>query len=344
MVVYKQQRSRNWLVEFVVDGRRYRRSSGTPVKRQAEALERKCWQEAREGHFECPEIRPITLGAAADRYYETIIAPRTTREKSKQAEAHALGLIKRHLGEETCLSAFTAPVIAKWRDQLLREGRAPATVNRYLATLRAILGRACRDWGALSEVPQIKLFPLRNQRDRVVSAEEEDRILEQSASHLRPLVIFLVDTGARLSEALDVTWADVELPDAARGRVRLMHTKSGRPRQVPLTKRLRGVLASLRRKESKPGEPVFLYRALGAGEPVPYRNPTKAWKSALRRAEVDRTLRLHDLRHTFASRLVSHGVPLLDVSKLLGHRTTAMTQRYAHLLPTAFDAAIEKLD
>lgn len=217
-------------------------------------------------------------------------------------------------------------------------------MNRYLATLRVILGRACRDWGALSEVPQVRLFPLRNQADRMESVEEEDRILKQSASHLRPLVIFLVDTGARLSEALDVTWTDVVLPDAARGCVRLMHTKSGRPRQVPLTRRLRDVLASLRPKESKSGEPVFLYRAPGAGEPVSYRNPTKAWKSALRRAEVDRTLRLHDLRHTFAARLVSRGVPLLDVSKLLGHRTTAMTLCYAHLSPTAFDAAIDKLD
>jgi len=344
MPVYKQQSSRNWLVEFVVNGRRYRRSSGTPVKRHAEALERKWRQEAHQGRFGCREIKPMTLGEAADRYYETVIAPRANREKSKKAQARVLGLVKRYLGDETPLTTLNALVIAAWRDQLLKEGRAPATVNRYLATLRAILGRACRDWGVLSEVPQVRLFPLRNQKDRVVSDEEEDRILNQSARHLRPLVIFLIDTGARLSEALDVTWADVELPDQGRGRVRLMHTKSGRPRHVPLTKRLSDLLSAMKAEESTINDPVFLYEALGAVEAVPFRNPTKAWKSALRRAGVDGTLRLHDLRHTFASRLVSRGVPLLDVSKLLGHRTTAMTQRYAHLSPTAFDAAIEKLD
>ena len=344
MPVYKQQNSRNWLVEFVVENRRYRRSSGTTIKRTAEALERKWRQEVHEGRFLGREPKPMTLGEAADRYYETVIATRPTRKKSKEAEAYALARVKQDLGEDTLLSALETPVLAEWRDRLLKEKKAPATVNRYLAILRAILNRAYSDWGALSEVPQVRLLPFRNQRDRVVTEEEEIRILRHSAPHLRPLVIFLLDTGARLSEALDVTWADVGLPESGRGRVRLMRTKSGRLRHIPLTRRLSDLLSSLKPEESKPREPVFLYKAPGAVEAVPFRNPTRAWKSALMRAAVDCTLRLHDLRHTFASRLVSRGVPLYDVSKLLGHQSISMTQRYAHLSPTTFDAAIQQLE
>ena len=314
MPVYKLETSRNWLVEFVVENRRYRRSSGTTVKRTAEALERKWRQEVHEGRFRCRELKPMTLGEATDRYYLTVIAPRPTRKKSKEAEAYVLGRVKQDLGEGTLLSALETPVLSEWCDRLLGEGKAPATVNRYLATIRAILNRAFSDWGALSEVPQVRLLPLNNQRERVVTEEEEICILRHCAPHLRSLVIFLIDTGARRSEALDVTWADVELPVSGRGRVRLMRTKSGRPRHIPLTRRLSALLSSLKPVESKPREPVFLYRAHGAVEAVPYQNPTRAWKSALMRAAVDCTLRLHDLRHTFASRLVSRGVPLFNVS------------------------------
>ncbi|MDQ2106788.1 site-specific integrase, partial [Azospirillum isscasi] len=75
----------------------------------------------------------------------------------------------------------------------------------------------------------------------------------------------------------------------------------------------------------------------------PYRNPHGAWYKATADARLD-DLNLHDLRHTFASRLVMRGVPLLTVSKLLGHATIQMTMRYAHLAPDAFDVAISALD
>ncbi len=89
---------------------------------------------------------------------------------------------------------------------------------------------------------------------------------------------------------------------------------------------------------------VFLYRRPGASIAVPFRNPFGSWKAALRNAAVDPTTRIHDLRHTFASRLVSRGVPIFDVSKLLGHKSITMTMRYAHLAPEAFESAIEKLE
>ncbi len=77
---------------------------------------------------------------------------------------------------------------------------------------------------------------------------------------------------------------------------------------------------------------------------MPFRNPFASWKTALRNAGVDPTTRIHDLRHTFASRLVSKGVPIFDVSKLLGHKSITMTMRYAHLAPEAFESAIAKLE
>jgi len=91
-------------------------------------------------------------------------------------------------------------------------------------------------------------------------------------------------------------------------------------------------------------QPVFLYKASENSEAVPYRKPFGSWKTALKRAKVDQTFRMHDLRHTFASRLVSRGVPIFYVSKLLGHKSISMTMRYAHLAPEAYELAIERLE
>ncbi len=95
---------------------------------------------------------------------------------------------------------------------------------------------------------------------------------------------------------------------------------------------------------------VFLYAGKGrAGKGIPlssyrsYRNPHGSWATAVDRAGLG-DLHLHDLRHTFASRLIMRGVPILAVSKLLGHASLTMTMRYAHLAPDGLDAAIAAID
>lgn len=122
-----------------------------------------------------------------------------------------------------------------------------------------------------------------------------------------------------------------------------MQTKSGKPRSVPLTNRVAEMLRELHLKRPEGLEHVFLYQPFFGGEIVPYSQPHGAWKTACKRAGVTDIV-MHDLRHTFASRLVSKGVSLLAVSNLLGHASIKMTQRYAHLAPGAFDDAIEVLD
>ena len=343
MAIYTRPDHKNWIIEFTVDGKRFRRSSGTPHRRAAERLEEKWREEVHQGKHRLAKPVPMTLSAAVDRYYATVTALKPSRERTKKAERCALDILVRQLGPQTRLEVIDAATITQWRDDLLASHKAAATVNRYLATLRAILNRARRDWNALAEVPRFALLPLNNTRYRFLNEDEERAILAASAPHLRDLIVFLIDTGARMSEALELTWGDVDLDGLSTG-VRFMRTKSGVPRRVPLTTRVQDTLRRLRKGQGHPSGRVFLFRPNGRSEAVPYKQPHGAWKSALRRAGVDPDLRIHDLRHTFASRLVSRGVPLFDVSKLLGHQTMAMTMRYAHLAPDAYEAAIAKLE
>jgi integrase len=197
-------------------------------------------------------------------------------------------------------------------------------------------------------VPSVPLFKLRNERYRWLTEEEEARLLMASADHLRDLLIFLLDTGARLNEATQLAWRDVQLDRQPRGSVKFMVTKSGLPRSVPLTRRVEQILRRLKKSCSQGEQRVFLHRQTGpkhgqSRKAKPFNRPHKAFYGACERAGIS-DFRIHDARHTFASRLVMKGVPLLEVSKLLGHSSLAMTMRYAHLAPAAYDAAIARLE
>lgn len=350
MTVYKRDGSEFWWIEFQYKGERYRRSSETTSKRKAEELERK-WREELRATALLGKIPELAWGDAIDRYFETVIQPRGN-ERAAKRDLYVLNALKAELGATVHISALTAPVIVEYRDKMLSAGKAPATANRYLAIIKAILRKAHMEWGALAALPSFRLLKLNNERYRWLTDDEEDRLLIHCPVHLRDLCTFLIDTGARLSEATTLTWANVDMKRHPRPLVKFMDTKSGKPRSVPLTKRVEEMFRRLHANKPEREERVFLYRPLGNdrlrevknGTKVkPYRNPHGAWYKATADARLD-DLNLHDLRHTFASRLVMRGVPLLTVSKLLGHATIQMTMRYAHLAPDAFDAAIAALD
>jgi integrase len=270
--VYKQPRSPFWLVEFRIAGRRFRRSSKTTSKRDAHALERK-WREEIAGQAD-PHARPsLGLGEALERYLSTVVQARN-RPKAAKVEKYLLNRLQDDLGIDTRLSSITGARIASFGDRLLREGKAPATVNRHLALLKAVLRKA-RDWGALSQVPSIQLFRLRNQRHRWLTDDEERRLLMTSPEHLRDLLVFLFDTGARLSEATSLTWRDVQFDREPRAMVKFMDTKSGLPRGVPLTLRTQGVLRRLRQSCPEGEQRVFLHRQTGPKHGTPRKNPVR---------------------------------------------------------------------
>ena len=157
------------------------------------------------------------------------------------------------------------------------------------------------------------------------------RLLDAAAHHLRPLLAFAMDTGGRRSELLKLDWLNVDLD---RKVVIFTETKNGEDRTVRLTERALDVLKAL--GPMKLG-PVFTFNG----------NPIKDVKGAFdtaRRAAGKEDSRFHDLRYTFASRLVQKGVPIYDVMHLTGHKSMAMVQRYAHLAPGYQDRAIEALN
>lgn len=149
------------------------------------------------------------------------------------------------------------------------------------------------------------------------------------ADHLTPVVLVAINTGLRRGELLSLRWADVDLGSKLL-TVRADKAKSGKQRHVPLNAEAHAVLQAWKQQADGDAQ-VF--------QPADVKT---AWASLLDRAGVA-GFRFHDLRHTFASKLVTKGVDLNTVRELLGHGDIKMTLRYAHLAPAHLAAAVERL-
>lgn len=230
---------------------------------------------------------------------------------------------KKHLDEIT-----TANVL-QFQQKGIQDGAAPGSVNRRLIMLRYMFNLAIRDWKipGITKNPTegIRLLKENNKKERYIKPEEMGRLYESVKASknvmLQYIVAFLVLTGARRNEVLHATWDDFDLE---RGDWRIPKTKSGNARHVPLNDGALRILEMVRGMSRS--EFVF-------GNPKTkscYKHIFYAWDVARKKAGLPE-VRLHDLRHTFASMLVNNGRNLYEVQKLLGHTQVKTTQRYAHL-------------
>lgn len=221
-----------------------------------------------------------------------------------------------------------------------RQPRAnkPATINRHIATIKHMFTKAV-DWQMVGEetlkrVHKVNLLEENNRRLRYLSTEECQKLLNECDSHVRPIVTVALHTGMRKGEILGLTWDNVDLKS---GFILLDRTKNGERREVPINTTVRAALQSSPRRLDV--RYVFYDGATGKR----YGDVKKGFNGACRRAGI-KDFHFHDLRHTFASHLVMAGQDLTTVKELLGHKTLAMTLRYAHLAPAHKVNAVNVLD
>jgi site-specific recombinase XerC len=181
-------------------------------------------------------------------------------------------------------------------------------------------------------VKRVKLFKENNARTRYLTEEEERRLFDHLPGRYDLLVRFAFNTGLRQSEQFGLLWENVDFDN---GVVTITRSKHGEARKVLLNEQARRVLELLRAVGPTPGKArVF---------PVNAHNfYNRIFKPTVGEAKIE-SLVWHDLRHTFGSRLAMNGVPILAIKELMGHKTLAMTLRYAHLAPGHLRDAVETL-
>lgn len=219
-------------------------------------------------------------------------------------------------------------------------GYTPGTMNRMLVLLRYTFNLAA-SWKVpgVTDNPAraVKPYKENNKIERYLSDEEALRLrdaLFQSRNQMLPMIVaFLLLTGARKREVLDARWEQIDL---STGIWRIPLSKSGKARHVPLSDAAIQMLGMAREQLGKLiGVETTSRCAWIFPNPAtrqPYNSIFYAW-DRVRRISSLQDVRIHDLRHTFASTLVNQGVPIYEVQKVLGHQHIRTTERYAHLAP-----------
>jgi len=239
------------------------------------------------------------------------------------------------------ISELTGQDAERFKVERLRIAK-PATVNRELGNLKHIIGKKAVEWGFLENNPfkEVRLLHVPGRQDRILTREEEAKLLAACdkirAPYLRPICILALHSGMRKGEILSLKWSQVDLVGRT---IQVVEGKTQQSRRyIPMNETLHTLMAELHRRRKA----LLVF-------PSP-RNPGHrmldhkvGFAKAVRLAGIPH-IRFHDLRHSFATRLVRTGVDLLTVQKLLGHTKITMTARYAHSLFDDKMAAVMRLD
>lgn len=317
-------------------------SSKTVAKQWAAQVE----TELREGRY-LPRAQALrhTVKEMLEEYRKRVLIPLKPQELKVQGPQLDWWISK--IGAYS-LADITPAAIAKCRDELLQTPfgknkdrfRKPATIVRYIALLSHAFNVAVNEWQWLPEspVPKVKKPEVDNAVLRFLSSDEQTNLLaaaKQSANHyLYTIIIIALSTGMRRGEIMKLRWRNLILEDKKGfGLILLRATKNGEPRGLPIVRSAREVIDCLRKEHAKQHKGHIKQDALlfpcetNPEKPVEI---TKAWNTALKRAEVS-NFRFHDLRHTAASYLAMEGASLIQIAEILGHKTLQMVLRYAHL-------------
>jgi len=302
--------------------------------KQQEALIK---SELMKGAIKSERVAPLLFSEWALRYLalEEVKALSTFQDRYESVHYQLIPFFgSKLLGDIT-----PADVEAFRAQRRLRDGGAPslATVNADHAILKHILSVAeRRGLVASNSAKRVPMPDPKNERDRVLSSDEWERLYDAAVDHLKPVLLVAYHLGPRLGEILNLTWDRVDLH---RGflKLRSVDTKTKEARLIPLTPAVLAGLRDLSKVRSLTCPYVFQYE----GKSI--KRIKRAFHTAVRKAGIE-NLRFHDLRHCAATNLRRAGVDTVTAMKIVGHKSEKMHRRYNSVSESDLSAAARKLD
>lgn len=332
------RRGQAWWMCFTYNGKQLRRPTETNEKKLAEKIYRKVMTQIAEGKwFERQPGSDKTVRELLDKY----LREHSERNKSPKTYERDQGLAKiinRYFGDYP-LSALNPKDIADFKVKRRDEGRAPGTVNRELCLLSHAFNLAIKEWEWIdfNPVSRVSRERVDNLIERWLTFDEQKTLLAVSPLWLREIIIFAVNTGWRRSEILALTWDRVDL--FQKKLTILVQKNKGKDTQ-PFNEQVLDVLKTRYKVRAIKSNLVFYD---SEGKEFDGRHVLKVFTRTVKLAKLAHC-RFHDLRHTFATRLVQAGVDLYKVQKLMRHKSPIMTQRYAHHYSESLRDGVDTLD
>ena len=334
-IIFK--RDRIFWATFRIEGNQMDVSLDTDDPEEAEIkrdkIQLKLWEEKTLNQLKTPQK---TFRELSEKYLAE-----HSKNKSPRSYLREESMFRVHLNPifgSLFLHEMRPGKINDYRVQRKTVGVKIQTINHELGLMKKAFNVAIREWEWCQDNPvnKIKMEKVPRGRVRYLTEGEFQKICTACPAWSRPILTFARYTGLRMSNVLELTWDQVDFNSRT---VLVQETKNGEPLIIPLCRLLHDTLLALREKSPDPRRVFPSDLKLESFK----QQVRRAFKSACKEVGI-KDFRWHDLRHDFASQLVQKGVGLYTVQKLLGHRDSRMTQRYAHLSPKNFQEAIQCLD
>jgi integrase len=323
---FRKKGRKNWQYDFRLRGRRFFGSCGTADFEEAKAVEAEARFKARD---DSPRKGIFTMSQALGTYWQDVCAG----QPSAAVSASQARMILTHFAASQPISTLTNGDLM----QFVRKGRATlanATVNRRLELLARALNHMVKFYDAKVPALDFKAAKTREPKERIrfLSDEEESRLFSALRPDLHTMVRFALMTGARQHAIYGLRWRNVSAESIT------FRNKGGGTYQLPVSQAMKALLSALPR--SLDIEHVHTWQDRNGNRRGFNSNNHWMFERAVMAAEIE-DFRFHDLRHTFATRLLRQTQNLKLVSELLGHSDVATTARYAHVLGDDKRAALE---
>jgi integrase len=231
--------------------------------------------------------------------------------------------------------------------QISRRGKplAVASINRELATLRRLL-RLAQEWKVIDRVPRIRLFRGEENREFVLTQQDEELYLHMAPAPLKDVAMHILDTGMRPGEASALEWRHVRCDPAAGSKFGYVHVPGGKSknakRNLSLTARVAAMLAT--RRKSCHGMARFVFPGDDAIAPFLVSSLDHQHTEFRALLGMPAEFVIHSLRHTMLTRLGESGADAFTIMRIAGHSSVTVSQRYVHPSPESLERAFERFD
>ena len=349
------QRGNSWYSVIVWKGIRYKKSWGDISKSKAKEKDEKFKSDIRDGNFKTQKQNP-RFDTALEEYLKKV---KTECEQSTyESYCHSAARLKAFFGRrrldqiegnEILMRKYVEKRKGEIREYQLKAGRTEkelsyTNVNGDLRVMRAMFNVLIKAGKATKNPVHLVSMFQEVEKERILTDEEEERLFEaiekidKRGDHLKDFVVLALHTGMRLREILYMQESWINLKEGVIIVPRYNQKRKKKDKRVPINSEIRPIIEGLLKGA---GENGFLFENPATGKPI--HSIKKSWLHAIKEAGLDGKpgvdrLRIHDLRHTAATRLMRNTKNMKLVAQYLGHTDIKTTARYLH--PDDVDLAV----